>query len=168
MEHTAGPTHAARADRAHGPLWVVFGAAIVAGSLRIDNLASQGVQWYAAPGLLPAILGVLIALSGVLISLRAWRAAPSPDESREPAHWRRVLATLALCLSFATVLVGHGLPFGVAAALYLFVHITLLQWHDRRAAGQTVRGLAVAAAVAIAVGLAVPFVFEQLFLVRLP
>ena len=158
-------------DRIHGPLWVVFGAAVTAGALRIDRLDAQGVEWFAAPGLLPAILGIFMALSGVLIAVRAWRSAElaraAPAEA-DPGEWRRVSITLLLCLGFAAGVVGRGLPFGVAAALYLFAHITLLQWPERRAAGTTLRGLAVAAAIAVGTGLAVPFVFEQLFLVRLP
>lgn len=155
-------------DRLHGPLWVVFGAAVTVGALRIDRLEAQGVEWFAAPGLLPAILGVLMALAGVLISLRAWRGAVAPREEAEPGEARRVLVTLGLCLAFAAGLVGRGVPFGVAAGLYLFIHIAMLQWKDRGEAGTRGRGLALAAAVAVGAGLAVPFVFEQLFLVRLP
>jgi Tripartite tricarboxylate transporter TctB family len=159
-------------DRWHGPLWVVLGAAIFVGSARIDRLQSQGVEWFAAPGLL---LGVLIALTGALITLRAKATASSSNDGDEvvlqkaaPGENRRVLITLVLCLGLAAGLVGRGLPFGLVAAMYLFAHIALLQWHERGAANQRLRGLAVAAAVAIGAGLAVPFVFEKLFLVRLP
>jgi hypothetical protein len=156
-------------DRAWGPFWVVLGAAITVGALRIDRLESQGVEWFAAPGLLPAVLGVLIAVNGLLIALRAWRVPRSTASGTAAEHdWRRVGVTLALCLGFAAGLVGHGVRFGVAAGLYLFVHVSLLQWHERRAAGQTLRGLAVAAAVAIGGALIVPFIFETVFLVRLP
>ncbi|WP_280155721.1 tripartite tricarboxylate transporter TctB family protein [Piscinibacter sp. XHJ-5] len=156
-------------DRIDGPLWVVVGAAITVGALRTERLQSQGVEWFAAPGLLPGILGLLIAATGVLISLRIRRAKQvSVPETGEPGERRRIAMTMLLCLGFAAGLVGHGVPFGVAAILYLFGHIALLQWHERRRSGQVVRGLLVAAAVAVAAGLAVPFVFEQLFLVRLP
>jgi hypothetical protein len=165
----AGPNLAdRRADRIWGPGWIALGVTILIGAVRIDRLEAQGVSWYAAPGLLPAVLGVMILLCGVLITLRARRATgeAAPDEAG--LSWPRVLLTLALCLGFGVALVGRGLHFGVAAALYLFVHISLLQWHERGASGQRLRGLAVAAAVAIGAGVAVPYVFEQLFLVRLP
>jgi len=167
-DHGVAPGAVYASDRVWGPLWIVLGVAITVGSLRIDRLSAQGVEWFAAPGLLPGILGVVIALSGVLISLRAWRAASLTPHDEQSAPWRRVLLTLVVCLGFAIGLVGRGLPFGVAAGLYLFTHISLMQWPERRANGQVLRGLAVAAAIAIGVGLAVPFVFEQLFLVRLP
>jgi hypothetical protein len=163
----AGGAAPSKSDRTWGPMWVVLGAAITLGALRIDRLDAQGVQWYAAPGLLPGVLGVIIALSGVWIALRAWRS-PQLAADEAQSDWRRIGLTLLLCLGFAAGLVGHGLHFGVAAGLYLFVHITLLQWHERRAAGQTLRGLLVAAAVALGGALIVPFIFETVFLVRLP
>ncbi len=157
-------------DRAWGPLWVVLGAAITVGALRIDRLESQGVEWFAAPGLLPGVLGVIIMLNGLLIAVRARRTAASAADAQAgtTSDWRRIGLTLLLCLGFAVGLVGHGLHFGVAAGLYLFSHIALLQWNERKAAGQTVRGLLVAAAVAVSGGLIVPFIFESVFLVRLP
>lgn len=162
----AGGIAPSASDRLDGPFWIVLGAAIVVGSLRIDRLEAQGVEWFAAPGLLPAVLGLLIGLCGVWLSLRGWRAPAvvSAQDADAPAGgWRRIGVTLGLCLGFALLLVGRGLPFGVAAGLYLFAHISLLQWPERGA-----RCLPVALAVAVVTGLAVPYVFEQLFLVRLP
>ena len=161
-------------DRVWGAGWVLLGLAMVAGASRLDRLEAQGVPGFAAPGLLPALLGIVIAACGVLMALRSGRRGPgdSPADSELDSEaalpWRRVAVTLLLCLGFSLGLVGHGLPFGAAAALYLVVHITILQWHERGAAGQRGRGLLVAGAVAAGAGLAVPFVFEQLFLVRLP
>ncbi|MDP3223849.1 MAG: tripartite tricarboxylate transporter TctB family protein [Rubrivivax sp.] len=166
-EAVAGGVLPARADRVWGAMWVVLGAAITVGALRMERLEAQGVQWFAAPGLVPGILGVIIAVGGVFLSLRSLRAPVLADET-SATDWRRVALTLLLCLGFAGGLVGHGAPFGLVAGIYLFVHITLLQWPERRAAGQTVRGLLVAAAVAVGGALAVPFLFETLFLVRLP
>ena len=166
-ETTAGHLTPARSDRVWGPLWVVLGAAITIGALKIDRLEAQGVQWFAAPGLLPGVLGVIIALCGVLITLRALRA-PALADDEGTLDWRRIGLTLLLCLGFAAGLVGHGLHFGVAAGVYLFAHVALLQWRERGAAGQRVRGLLVAAAVALGGALIVPFIFQTLFLVRLP
>lgn len=168
---TAGTPRPASPDRVWGAFWVVLGAAITVGALRMERLEAQGVQWFGAPGLLPGILGLIIALCGLLLvwrSLRAPAAADAGDEDTGRTQWRLVGLTLLLCVGFAAGLVGHGLPFSVAAGLYLFAHIALLQWPERRAAGQTLRGLVVAAAVAVGGALAVPYVFETLFLVRLP
>jgi putative tricarboxylic transport membrane protein len=158
-----------RSDLISGGVWVVIGIAIGIGSWRMDRLANQGVPGFAAPGLLPGILGVLITLTGLAIVLRSLRrgAATAPDAS-PPLFTGRALLTLALCLGFAAGLVGHGLPFPIAAAVYLFAHIFLLQLPERRAAGTVARGALVAATIAVVASGTISFVFQYLFLVRLP
>lgn len=172
MQATAsGTPRPARPDLVWGAFWVVFGAAVTVGALRMERLEAQGVQWFGAPGLLPGILGVIIAVCGLLLMLRCLRSpvpATADDAPAGRTQWRLVALTLLLCGGFAAGLIGHVFHFSVAAGLYLFTHIALLQWPERRAAGQTLRGLAVAAAVALGGALAVPLVFETLFLVRLP
>jgi len=161
----------ARSDLISGALWVVIGVAIGIGSWRMDRLASQGVPGFAAPGLLPGILGVLIVATGLAIVLRSLRRgalAPAPPDAAAPLFSARAALTLVLCLGFAAGLVGHGLPFPVAAALYLFAHIFLLQLPERRAAGTVLRGTLVAAAIAVVAAGVISFVFQYLFLVRLP
>jgi hypothetical protein len=103
-------------------------------------------------------------------SSSADRSCGSPAAATERFLPRRPGAplTLALCLGFAVGLVGHGVPFGFAAALYLFAHIFLLQLPERRAKGELARGALVALGIAIGVAAAVTFVFQSLFLVRLP
>jgi Tripartite tricarboxylate transporter TctB family len=156
-------------DRVSGPLWVVLGVAMAVGAARIDRMESQGVKWFGAPGLVPGLLGLAMIAAGIALSLRAWRATvPVGAAARAPGAWQRVGLSLALCLVFAIGLVGHGLPFSVACCAYLFVHVAVLQWSDRRAAGQTLRGLLVAGAVALGGAVLVPLIFQDLFLVRLP
>ena len=72
------------------------------------------------------------------------------------------------CLVFGSALVGHGVPFWLAAASFVTVAILLLQPSvaNRRRAGA--RSLAVAAAVGLGAGGAITVVFQQVFLVRLP
>jgi len=162
----------ARADVALGAIWLAIGAAIVAGSWHMDRLERQGVQWFAAPGLVPGILGLFIVGTAVIIVVRSIAQLARDGAGGEPADaaWslRRTALTLALCLTFAVGLVGHGLPFGVAAACYLFLHIFLLELPERRAKGEVRRGALVAAAVAVGVATVVSLVFQELFLVRLP
>lgn len=153
-------------DRLGGPLWVVFGLAVIVAAWRTERMSEQGVRWFGAPGLVPGLLGIAIAIVGLLLSLRAWRGSRQTDVAA--TDWRTFGVSLLLCLGFAGAVLGHGPAFGVAAGVYLFVHIAYLEWPTRRAAGQTLRGLAVAAATGIAGGILVPLVFEQIFLVRLP
>jgi len=164
---SAAPTSGtARSDRLGGPLWVVFGLAVIAGAWKTERMEAQGVRWFGAPGLVPGLLGIAIVVVGLLLTLRAWRT--SAVAAGEAVDWRVLGVSLLLCLGFAGVVLGHGPSFGVAAGVYLFVHIAYLEWPARRAAGRTLRGLAVAAVTGVAGGVLVPLVFEQIFLVRLP
>ena len=52
------------------------------------------------------------------------------------AERKRFLIVLGLCLAFSVVLVGHGLPFWLAAAIFVSATISVLQYPQRRAADQ--------------------------------
>jgi len=157
------------ADRIGGPLWVVLGVAIVVGAWRVERMEAQGVKWFAAPGLVPGLLGVAIVVAGVALALRARPGLiAGAGEGPSGGDFGRIAVTLAICLLYAGGLVGHGLSFAVATGVYLFTHISILQWRERKQAGQLGRGLALAAAVALGAAVLVPLVFERLFLVRLP
>ena len=169
-QHVAPPSP--RSDLLSGGIWVVIGLAISAGSWNMDRLERQGVPGFAAPGLVPGILGVLITLSALIIVLRSFqRGALRPEGASAPrasGSLGRTALTLVLCLGFAGVLVGRGLPFWLAASSYLFLHIFLLQLPERRATGQVRRGVAVALAVGLGAGVTIALLFQYVFLVRLP
>lgn len=151
----------ARADLYGGAFWIALGALITVASWRMDRLERLGVSFYTAPGLLPGILGLIILVCGVVLAARALPEALGPNQ--RPALFfnrdtlQRVGLTLALCLAFAIGLVGHGVPFWLAATLYLFAQISVLDGSIRRAVI-----IAPLAAGTIA------FVFQYVFLVRLP
>jgi hypothetical protein len=166
---------AARAELRQALGWAVLGAAILIASLRMDRLESQDINPYTVPGLLPALLGLVMLLLAGLLALRSWRrGALAADLSKaaafDAATARRVALVLALCLSFGVVLVGHGLPFWLAAALFVSIAIVSLQQPLRRAAGRGLglRDVVVAAVIGLGAGGAITLVFQQLFLVRLP
>jgi len=75
---------------------------------------------------------------------------------------------LGLCLAFGIGLVGHGLPFWLAAAIFVSATISILQYPQRRAEGQVVRGIVTALVIGLGAGLAITLVFQEFFLVRLP
>src|SRR3954447_7661560 len=105
--------------------WIGLGIAILIGSVMMDRLEKQDINPYTIPGLLPGLLGIAMTILGTLLAARSWRpgrlaAAGAPtDRSRR----RRLPLVLGLCLIFGVVLVGHGLPFGLAAALFVTVAI---------------------------------------------
>jgi hypothetical protein len=168
-----GTQPSARADLYGGLFWIALGAAIAVGSWNMDRLERQGVSFYTAPGLVPGILGVLMMLCGAVLAVRALRDGALGGGQRPPVllradTLRRAGVTLLLTLGFAFVLVGHGLPFPVAAALYLFFQIVVLQYPERKAKQEVGRGLVTAALVAAGAAITISMLFQEVFLVRLP
>jgi len=173
FEIEEGARPSARADLWGGLFWILFGGAIAVGSWNMDRLERLGVSFYTAPGLVPGILGVLMVLCGAVLAIRALRegALGSPQRPPlllQPDTLRRGGIALVLALGFAIGLVGHGLPFPVAAAVYLFAQIAVVQYPERKAKGEVGRGLAVAALVAVGAAAVISTLFQFVFLVRLP
>jgi hypothetical protein len=162
----------ARADLWSALGWIGLGGAIVAGAWRMDRLERLNVNPYTAPGLVPGLLGIGIALMGVILlvrSLRArgWRAAP-PVDPMPALPWGRLALALALCLGFAAGLLGRGLPFWLTSGLFVFLAVLAFDGPRRRAEGEAGRGVLVALAVAAGAAAGITLVFQEVFLVRLP
>lgn len=164
-----------RADFLGGLGWMALGVAVLAGSVMMDRLERQDINPYTIPGLLPGLLGLLLILLGALMAIRSWaRGALRPDTPPTPttgmASHKRIAVAVALCVIYSAVLVGHGMPFWAASALFVFVTILVLQSEARRAAGEklTARKLAITAAIALGAGIIITVTFQHLFLVRLP
>jgi len=112
--------------------------------------------------------------AGILL-LRSWRrgAFRLPEPARtidEREQWRRIWVVVALCLGYAVVLVGHGIPFWLASGIYVTVSILVLQRMSRDANERrlTLKGWIKAAVIGFATSIVTVLVFEQLFLVRMP
>ncbi len=165
------------ADFIFGLFWAVLGASIAWGSWTMDRLERQGVEPYAVPGLVPGLLGLILLVFGVVLALRGWqgrmaRADAPPDEGAGDAGgkaepWRTGLALL-LVLGFVLGLLGQGPPFWAAAFAFVFLAIALFEFPERRANGTLLKGLALAFVVAACAAAAATFVFQDVFLVRLP
>jgi hypothetical protein len=158
----------ARYDLPSGLGWIALGASIVYGSWTMDRLEYLNINPYTAPGLVPGVLGAVIALCGALMALRGLRAGVVGGRPPPPIFTGRVALSLVLCLGFALGLVGRGPPFWTAAALFLFLHVFLFEFVERRDRGTLGRGLLVALAVSAGATFIITMVFQELFLVRLP
>lgn len=154
--------------------WLVFGTAVLVGSLRMDRLQAQNINPYTVPGLLPGLLGGVMILLGVLLGLRSWsrggRLAGGPRFAVDWASLRRLGIVIGLILIYTVVLLGRGLPFWIGAALYVAASIVLLQAPQRALAGRSLAwgDFGFASAVGIGSGVVIAYVFQELFLVRLP
>jgi Tripartite tricarboxylate transporter TctB family len=153
--------------------WIAFGIAVAIGSWQMDRLENQDVAPYAVPGLLPFFLGLAIVFFSTLMLARAWRQGALAKDAIQAAGMsmaerKRFLIVLSLCLTFGIVLVGHGLPFWLAGAIFVSATISVLQYPQRRAANQVVRGIALSIVIGLCAGFGVTLVFQEFFLVRFP
>ena len=153
---------------------MALGIAILIGSVTMDRLENQDINPYTIPGLLPGLLGIAMTILGALLAARSWRSHPFAATAKpappDRAEQKRIVLVLALCLAFGVGLVGHGLPFWLASAIFVAVAILSLQYQQRHATGKrlTLRRIVIAIAIGLGAGLAITFVFQDLFLVRLP
>ena len=164
-----------RADFLFSIVLVALGLATVAESLRMPTLSHLGVHPMSAPGLTPAVVGAVIAILGLALFLRSAAALAAARRGAEATggtgraaaidwrEWGRLALVLALCLVYAVGLIGR-LPFLWATGIFVFAFVAVFDWN----AGSRLRTLAGAAALAVASAFAVTFLFERVFLVRLP
>ncbi len=161
-----------RADFYGGLAWIVFGIAVGIASWRMDRLEKMGVSFFTAPGLVPGVLGVLMTACGIILAVRSLQRGAFGAVTGLPVLLhadllKRIGVTLVLCLGFAVGLVSR-VPFWIAAAAFLFLQISVLQYPERKANNEVARGLLVAAVIALIAASVIAFVFEKIFLVRLP
>ena len=124
---------------------------------------------------MPGLLGAAIGLMAIILMLRALRAGalaqahwPDRSTSRRRSHLAPDRLTLVLGLIFAIGLVGHGLPFWLAAAIFIAVFVIVFQFEDRARSGTLPRGIAFAVFFGVVSGLVIHYGFQDVFLVRVP
>lgn len=161
------------ADLVSGVFFVLLGLGVFYLSWTMPRLENRGVHPLTVPGLVPAMLGLALAVLGALLVANALR---TPDRQ---AGWRglldllhgyqalRIAAVLALVLTHTLVLVGW-LPFWLASALFVFAFIVTFEVLLPMAPVALGRSLVWAGLVALFAGVGVVLVFERVFLVRLP
>lgn len=161
---TEGGT-SARAYLWGGAGWAGFGLLILAASWRMERFEAMGAQLYTMPGFVPGMLGAVLLLLGAVLMLRGWRRSVR-EAVAEPAERlinRRIAITLVLTLVYAALLIGRA-PFWLATALFVAVFVASFAPEDQPAR----RRLVVSVLAGVLTSAVVTFVFQQIFLVRLP
>lgn len=159
--------------------WAGLGASIFVAGWRMDRLAHQGIAPWSAPGLLPALVGALIVAFALVLALQAWRgttaagaATATGDEAQAATaagnSWGGSALAALVCLLFAGASLGRGWPFQVEAALFILGFTALFRWREWRSSRRVARGLAQTAVIAVVAAWAISWLFESVFLVRLP
>lgn len=153
----------ARVDFVAALAWMALAAAILVASFTMDRLERLGAKLYSAPGLVPGLLGLVLFALGALLAVRALRAGALRDASVNPylrQGWGSTALVLALFLGYALGLVGR-VPFWLATFIFVTAFIVLFEYPARLQ-------MALAPVYGALTSLAVTWLFETLFYVRLP
>ena len=143
-----------RSDVVQGAAWALGGGVIVYASWTMDRLERLGAPGFTAPGLVPGLLGLVILVLGVVLALRKRTAAGTRFEIGNTP------LVLVLCLGYAVGLVGR-MPFWLATFVFVSAFVAIFEYPERRR-------MALAPVYGAATTLAVTYLFETVFLVRLP
>ena len=153
------------ADRAAAVVLFALGIAMLYGGYTMDRLEIRQIHPASIPGLVPMLLGGVLAVCAVLLFTGA------RDDVREPGvagvSWANTGIALGLCLVYAIGLVGR-LPFFWATALFVAAFAGTFAWRDAERRPSPARVAAEAALFGLAVAAAISGLFRYGFLVRLP
>jgi hypothetical protein len=168
-----GAGHGVRADLLTGLVLTLLGLLVVYWSWTMPRLENRGVPPMTVPGLVPGVLGAVLAGLGALLVLRsrpalgdgsAWRRFAAALVGAEA---RRAMTVMALALGYALGLVGL-VPFWLATALFVLAFVLVFEVWLTDTPRPLMRSLATGALQAAIVGAVVVAIFERGFLVRLP
>jgi len=164
-----------RADLKDAVGWMVFGIAVLVGSVTMDRLEHQNINPVTVPGLLPGLLGLAMILLGAILAVRSWRRGAlatrlPPATAYQREERKRVAIAVALCCGYGIVLVGHGIPFWLASTVYVTASILVFQRLSEDPAERrlTARAWGRAFVIGAAASVVTWLVFERIFLVRMP
>jgi hypothetical protein len=162
----------ARADLITSIVLIVLGVAVFYFSWTMDRLEVRRISPATIPGLVPMILGVALTLCGSLLAWRSWRIQiPGSGAAllSQLVSWPaiRVLAVLGLALVFTLVLMGR-MPFWLAAGIFIFTFIVLFETVLADTPKPLVATLLWAVGIAAVGAGGIWYIFERIFLVRLP
>ncbi|MCB1487190.1 MAG: tripartite tricarboxylate transporter TctB family protein [Bauldia sp.] len=154
-----------RADLATGVVVTALGLAVVILSARMPTFVERNVNPLTAPGIVPAVVGAVLLLCGAILTIRSLRRAGDATGGFSREGVGRIGGTLVLML-IAVALVGR-IDFRIVSSGFTIAFAALfLDW---RVTGEPLmRRLAAVGLVVLITGLAIPTLFESVFLVRLP
>ena len=155
----------ARADRVAAVLLFALGIAMLYGGYTMDRLEIRQIHPASIPGLVPMLLGGVLAVCATLLFAGAREDAES--DAAEGVSWSNVGIALALCLGYALGLVGR-VPFFLATAIFVAAFAGTFMWRDADPRPSPARVTVISVVYAVAISGAISALFRYGFLVRLP
>lgn len=161
----------ARTDLWGGAGWMAFGLWILTEALRMDRFKSMGASVYTMPGFVPGMIGSVLIVLGLMLAVRGWRkrainrtiSSSDAIEPVEPLINKRIALMLPLTLVYAIALLGR-MPFWLATALF----VASFTWAFTPPEQPKLRRLITSLLSGVITTAVVIFVFQEIFLVRLP
>lgn len=157
------------ADIAVATILLAIGIAMSAGGYTMDRLENRHIHPASFPGLVPMVLGAVMAVMSLALIAGQIRApsgtAASDDIGRD--ELLRLAAVGALCVFYALVLVGN-VHFWLASSLFVGTFTLLFEPGEARTPRARAIRFGAIAVFAVAIGWAIATLFETGFLVRLP
>lgn len=166
---------APRTDLFVGLGLILFGGVAAFESWRMPRFQDIGAEIYEAPGLVPGLLGLVIAVFGMLIVVRAVREGALHGGAVGArfrylvvsVEARRLAILIGITVGYAWIFVGR-MPFWLASFFFVAAFIILFDWREAAAKAAYARLIITALIQAVITALAVTYVFESIFRVRLP
>ncbi|MCF8467011.1 MAG: tripartite tricarboxylate transporter TctB family protein [Sneathiella sp.] len=163
-----------KADFISSIVLTAFGIGVIVESLRLPRLENLSVNPYTVPGIVPGFIGIFLTLAGFFIFIRSirrrgWDLRLNKDHA---ITWisspmvKRTAVTMIITMGYAIFLFPH-IPFWIAAPIFIFVFVVATESMKYGKLPGGVR-LLTALALAVAAGLVINYVFQDLFFVRLP
>ncbi len=170
----------ALADRITAVVLFLLGIAMLYGGYTMDRLEIRAIHPASIPGLVPMILGAVLALCAALLFVKASparqqtapQAEPQPNQTVTPAEppaqsAKNLLITAGWSIFYALFLVGW-LPFLAATAIYITGFIAIFGSLREAAPVARLKSGVFAIVFALLASAAIATLFRDAFLVRLP
>ena len=158
----------AKADRWTAVALLALGMAMCVGGWTMDRLEIRQIHPASIPGLVPMILGGLLAIcAGLLLRASFTDTMRGSERIMVGGSWSRLGITTAICVIYALVLIGWASYFW-ATAIFTFGFAVIFSYPVEGTARRKAIAVAGAAALGLGIGFGSALLFEQLFLVRLP
>ncbi len=153
-----------------GLFWIALGSLIIVEAVGMPIPTHLGATVLTGPGLLPGVLGGALIVLGAVLSIRslAGKVIVGGEGAVDPASvsMPRALGAMVLMIAYGACL-GTRQPFIPATIVFITLFIVAFNWQGRSRLG-IAKVVAGALAVGVATAFIVEFVFEVVFLVRLP
>ena len=164
-----------RADFITSMILMVVGVAIFWISLEMPRYEDQGGSFLDSPGIVPAMLGILIAVLSLVVFIRSLvRKGYKLGWNRESfaavlkdAKTVRMLVTIAFGIGYGLFLM-RWLHFIAATLVFVFVFIVVFEYDLKKSFAAQWKVPVFAAVISVLVTAGVFGAFQYLFLVNLP